>query len=942
MLQRRLLGLFLVATVGSCAAESSHDTGSIPEPPTDIPPIPPAPMVSITAPAEGATLSGPVEIELGAKELGASVSAVRFELPGGVEVTDAEAPFGLSWDSTTAPNGAQIITVIALHDSAEIARGAVRVAVDNTLIALPPTISFTAPAAGASVIGDVVVTATAAATTGTLAAVRFDLPDGTSITDAVAPYETTWRSITVGNGAHAVRATAIDGGGRTATSSVSITVANPAPTFRILSPAEGATVSGSKLVLGSATDSAKVVSVRFELPDGTTVTDTTDPFSFTWNTTRTPDGMRTLRAVVTEVGGGTVIVTRTVKVANGVNFLPTVRFTAPTPGSNNAGMVTITADAADPEGSLTSVRFALPDGTSVTDTAAPYSVVWNSAAMPNAARTVTATATDAAGATATATVTFNVYNGGRNYAPYVTITDPDPNHLVVSGVHTITVDATDYDGSVVWVRFDLPNGTAVYDRTPPYSIAWDTATGPLDAERLSVAAMDNLGAMNQYSRDVRIENTSSALHPVVEAIYPNELDQVHGIVNLRVNAWDFDGSIRFVEFWGPGGAHDIVDAPPFVLRWDTRSVHDGPAVLDLLATDNDGHVTQRTLPVQIANESIGPCANTTVAATAGLPLTIPDNTPAGVSSSIDLTGAGTVASLALSLRIRHHTPRDLVVTLTSPSGTSHDLWYRRSTPSGQDLTLVEFPVPAFDGQRVDGTWRLTVSDESVYFSGVLDAWSLKVLGACDRMPPRASSFAYGWVERLPYNPTVDHHIIVPLNSKVTVGTCGMAGASFTGDTRIEVHDRNGFTLASSYDACGGLGSQLTMIADRTGDLDLAARCTGLVPCSGTVAWTVEGTFPFTADDTSDGRYNTVNRDLPLVAGQRLSFGTCGMPGASFSGDTWIRVADPSGHVVTSSSDACGDAGSKGAFVAPATGTYQLRLGCRESTQCSGTAAWKIE
>jgi subtilisin family serine protease len=96
----------------------------------------------------------------------------------------------------------------------------------------------------------------------------------------------------------------------------------------------------------------------------------------------------------------------------GGNLAPTVSITAPANGSTVSGSITVSANAADTDGTVASVRFNLPDGTSVTDTTAPYSTTWNTASVANGSHAITATATDDDGAIARATSTVTVNNGG--------------------------------------------------------------------------------------------------------------------------------------------------------------------------------------------------------------------------------------------------------------------------------------------------------------------------------------------------------------------------------------------------------------------------------------------------------------------------------------------------------------------------------------------------
>ncbi len=99
---------------------------------------------------------------------------------------------------------------------------------DNTPTNQAPTVQLTAPANGATVSGAVTVSASAADADGTVARVRFTLPDGTSVDDASAPFSTSWNSATVADGAgYAITAQAFDNvGAASAVASVTVAVAN--------------------------------------------------------------------------------------------------------------------------------------------------------------------------------------------------------------------------------------------------------------------------------------------------------------------------------------------------------------------------------------------------------------------------------------------------------------------------------------------------------------------------------------------------------------------------------------------------------------------------------------------------------------------------------------------------------------------------------------------
>ncbi|WPB82345.1 Ig-like domain-containing protein [Archangium violaceum] len=108
--------------------------------------------------------------------------------------------------------------------------------------------------------------------------------------------------------------------------------------------------------------------------------------------------------------------------------------------------------------------------------------------------------------------------------------------------------------------------------------------------------------------------------------------------------------------------------------------------------------------------------------------------------------------------------------------------------------------------------------------------------------------------------------------------------------------------------------------------------------------TSSNSLPYSASNTNSAQQNTVNQTIALTAGQTLTLGTCGVSGASFSGDTYLRLYNPSGTQVAYNDDACGGVGSNFTYTVPsgASGNYQLRAGCYSSGSCSGSVAWTLQ
>lgn len=181
----------------------------------------------------------------------------------------------------------------------------------------PPTLALTAPAAGATVSGSVVVSADASDDVG-VDRVEFtwapDVAGATPAligTDTAAPYAVTWDTCAVpAPASYAVSATAYDGAGNRTTRSNVVTVAIASPTVAISSPASGATVSGAVAITASASDPCGVSRVDFYV-DGALVGSEVAAsqkgvpraYQATWDSSSATPGSHALVAVATNGWG---------------------------------------------------------------------------------------------------------------------------------------------------------------------------------------------------------------------------------------------------------------------------------------------------------------------------------------------------------------------------------------------------------------------------------------------------------------------------------------------------------------------------------------------------------------------------------------------------------------------------------------------------------------
>ncbi|MGH8642392.1 MAG: Ig-like domain-containing protein, partial [Burkholderiales bacterium] len=224
------------------------------------PPDTTLPNVSVTSPANGATVSGTITVTTNASD-NVGVAGVRFRIDGvNLGAEDTSAPYSISWNTTGAGNGSHAISAVA-RDAAGNTRtsAAVTVTVSNAPPAdtTPPTVSVTSPVNGATVSGTIAVTASASDNVG-VAGVQFfldslDNPLGPE--DSSAPYQVSWNTASVSNGQHVIAAVARDAAGnRTTSATVTVTVSNgggAATRFEESDPAVSASPAAAWVVRGA-------------------------------------------------------------------------------------------------------------------------------------------------------------------------------------------------------------------------------------------------------------------------------------------------------------------------------------------------------------------------------------------------------------------------------------------------------------------------------------------------------------------------------------------------------------------------------------------------------------------------------------------------------------------------------------------------------------------
>lgn len=369
----------------------------------------------------------------------------------------------------------------------------------------PPTVSIASPADGARINypANQTLTALASDPDGTIVSVSF-YRAGTILIGTVTgtgPHSITWSFPPAGT--HLLTARAVDNHGAMDTSEAVTLTVNAAPAVSLTAPLSGARfLPGDPIpIRANATDAGTVVRVEFYQGAVRLGEDLTAPYEFTW--TGAPAGVHSLTARATD-NDGAIGISSTVSVT--VTQPPTVRFAGPPDGSawGYPGTVTLTANASDPDGTVSRVDY-YRNGSflgSVTS-GNPYAFTWT-LPISSGTQILSARVFDNTGAEGRPDTVRIALSGG----PVVALTTPV--HFAAyptSGSISMSATASDPDGSISEVRFYRDSILIGADASAPYDLTWSDA--PKGRYRIQARAVDNLGVVG-YSQAVTVFVNDSA------------------------------------------------------------------------------------------------------------------------------------------------------------------------------------------------------------------------------------------------------------------------------------------------------------------------------------------------------------------------------------------------------------------------------------------------
>ena len=194
---------------------------------------------------------------------------------------------------------------------------------------------------------------------------------------------------------------------------------------------------------------------------------------------------------------------------------------------------------------------------------------------------------------------------------------------------------------------------------------------------------------------------------------------------------------------------------------------------------------------------------------------IPDSDTAGVSDTIAVAEAQTIAGIAVGVDITHPYRGDLRVTLTTPWGVTVELHPKKNEGGSDDdlkVTYDETALPALStlhGRSTQGAWRLAVQDLAPADIGRLNRWWIEfATGTPDPAQPVRLEEAPGIM--IPDAPSagIERTLATAEFGQVLSVEVGVdISHTYIGDLRVRLRSPAG-TEVVLHDRAGGAGDNI--------------------------------------------------------------------------------------------------------------------------------------
>lgn len=190
------------------------------------------PKIELVSPADGATVSGQVAVDVNASD-DTEIAQVVFLIDGDrVAGKDTTAPYGFTWDSTSVGDGRVKLVVRAFDAAGHITGHGIHVNVSNsvgsadtgeTQDAINPVVEILEPADGSRVSGTVSIQVKAS-DNNQLSQIRVAIDGSVVCLANASPLNCSWNTDEAGKGLHMIQATAIDSSSNASSDAVTVEV----------------------------------------------------------------------------------------------------------------------------------------------------------------------------------------------------------------------------------------------------------------------------------------------------------------------------------------------------------------------------------------------------------------------------------------------------------------------------------------------------------------------------------------------------------------------------------------------------------------------------------------------------------------------------------------------------------------------------------------------
>jgi major membrane immunogen (membrane-anchored lipoprotein) len=568
-----------------------------------------APKVNMTSPTQS-TMLAPATVNLAATAADADgfIISVAFYKNDDLIKIDSVAPYTASLSNL--PEG-----VYTLKAKATDNKGAIMTysrpfyVVKQQIQNVPPSIklevvsnnNYQAPAT-------LVLKAEAKDIDGTIKNVEFSYNGGGVVVDSIAPYVTDILNLAVGT--YQITAKATDNKGVSTSTNITVNIipgtGNQAPTVSLDIKQINTGLPATLSLKAEAKDvDGTVVKVMFFQDDTNVGVDSIAPYELTLPNVAAGTYVFKAKAIDNQNSFTRVAKQVTVGSTFSQNQLPIVKITAPNSNlfQGPVPVITISADASDPDGTIKRVVFYSGFTILAMDSIAPYTFDWKNVAPGS--YSIRAQAIDNVGASATSSryITVNAVTI-PNSPPSIYFTAPASSSFLAPATIDLAAEAKDSDGKVVAVQFYLGDQLILSDSVAPYKAILTSLTA--GQYQIKAKVTDDKGAHTTVIRSITVSVPQPInQYPTVLLTNPTTtLQQAPATMIVTANAKDVDGFVKKVVFFLNDDIIATDSVAPYSAAFPTLQI--GQYNIRARAYDDKGYYSTTTRAIYVVNSLTNP------------------------------------------------------------------------------------------------------------------------------------------------------------------------------------------------------------------------------------------------------------------------------------------------------------------------------------------------